>query len=226
MSLATIIDDATAEIGIPTPLTIVGSDDTSARQLLAIAQRAGNTLNKDHAWGNLIRRNTFTATASLSDFDRFYPVSEIWDTALGRPITGPLNQNEWTQLLVSGTTGGDKYWTIYQGAVWIFPDPEDTDEFTFSYVSKNWIRPTAGSDVARWSADSDESLIPEELITLSCIWRWKQSKSLDYAEDLSNFERARERLIGDDRGPRVINTSRPFRGDDWLDNWYPWPINV
>lgn len=222
MALSTIIDDVTAQIGIARPSFVVGNTNTDAQQLLRITQLAGDTLLQDHAWGALINRNTFSATAEFDDFDRFYPVSNLWDVGRNRPVSGPLNQEEWTSILVRNVTGGEKYWTMYQGAIWIYPAPDATDEFTFSYVTKNWIRPEGeAEDVARWTADSDTSLIPEQLLTLSSVWRWKQMKGLDYAEDLSTFERTRERLIARDRGPRVIGMADPFRGTDYLDSYWP-----
>jgi hypothetical protein len=224
MSLTTIVEDMTGQVGITNPTFLVGSSDTSARQLLRFAQLAGDTLLQDHAWGQLIRRNTFSQSATFDDFDRFYPVSSIWDVNRSRPLAGPLNQEEWNNLLVRNITGGEKYWTMYQGSIWIYPAPEATDEFTFSYVTSNWIRPVDGADVPRWSADTDESLIPDQLIVLSMVWRWKQSKSLDYAEDLSTFERTRERLMARDRGPRLISTTRAFHDEEAIDNIFPGAI--
>lgn len=226
MALTDIMDGAVSLIGIPKPSFFVSSQDTTAKQLLALAQLAGDTLMQDHTWGNLIKRNTFNENASLDDFDRFYPASGIWDVNAAKPILGPLNQEEWNALLVRNITGGDKYWTRYQGAIYIYPDPDATDQFTFSYITTNWIRPTDGPDVSEWSADTDAALVPEQLVKLSIVWRWKQSKGLDYAEDMSTFERTRERLMARDRGPRNITTTRWFRGDDWMDNFWPGQIET
>jgi hypothetical protein len=220
MSLTTIIADSTAQIGIPNPTSIVGNSDTQARQLLRLAQLSGDTLLQDHTWGALIRRNTFVEAAVFDDFDRFYPVSNLWSVARSRPVAGPLNQEEWTNLLVRDITQGEQYWTMYNGSIWIVPAPDPTDEFTFSYITSNWIRPSSGDDVSQWSNDSDTSLIPEQLLTLSMVWRYKQSKGLDYAEDMSTFERTRERLIARDRGPRIIDTTKAFRDGDLPDSFW------
>ena len=50
-----------------------------------------------------------------------------------------------------------------------------------------------------------------ELVTLDIIWRFKQAKQLDYAEDMASFERMKETVISSDRAPRTIRTTHNFR---------------
>jgi hypothetical protein len=66
--------------------------------------------------------------------------------------------------------------------------------------------------------------MPERLLKLSAIWRWKQAKGLSYEEDMATFEREKIRQIARDRGPRMITTTLWNRDSTALDNWLPWNI--
>jgi hypothetical protein len=38
-------------------------------------------------------------------------------------------------------------------------------------------------------ADNDYSVLPERLITLGCIWRYKRALGLDYSEEFRTYEK-------------------------------------
>ena len=43
---------------------------------------------------------------------------------------------------------------------------------------------------AEATADSDVPVIPERVITLGTIWRWKQARNFEYAEEMRAYEEA------------------------------------
>lgn len=56
--------------------------------------------------------------------------------------------------------------------------------------------------------DNDVFVLPERLLTLSLIWRWRQMKRMEYAEDLTNYEIALEKAAGTDKGARILVVGR------------------
>lgn len=49
-SLLTIVNQVTAELGLPQLTSIVGNSDLTARQILALANRSGDNLYQEHQW--------------------------------------------------------------------------------------------------------------------------------------------------------------------------------
>lgn len=225
MSLLSIVQDACLTIGLPKPAQVIGNTNLQVQTLLALANKAGRDLAKAHEWQAITRRVTFAGVAANAqagqppaDFDRFPPTQRIWDDNRDLWLMGPLSTDEWDGILVQPQTAYPSFWIMLGSVLNIAPAPAVSDSFVYSYVSKSWIRPsgapTDGSgDVARWAADTDTSLIDEGLIEYSLIWRWKQAKGLDYAEDMATFEREKEKAIARDRGPKSVKTTTMWRGD-------------
>lgn len=230
MSLLTIIQAACVAIGHPRPSAIIGSTDQQVMTFLQLAQNAGRDLAGDHDWQKLTKRVTFNGVAANAQtgqppaaFDRFPPTQRIWDVARKTWLVGPVSTDEWDGILTQPQTAFPTYWVMLGGVLNIAPAPVVTDQFTYSYITKNWVRPQGGdgtTDADAWAADTDGSLIPEKLIEYSLIWRWKQAKGLDYAEDMTTFEREKEKSIARDRGPKSVKTTTAWRGDP-PGSWWP-----
>ena len=106
----------------------------------------------------------------------------------------------------------DKYWTMIGGKINVLPVPAATDSFVYAYQSKNWVLDTDGSTTkALFAADTDTPRIPDELLILELVWRWKQSIGIDYGEDMATCNRMKEMMIAADRGPRMLTIATPFR---------------
>lgn len=223
MSLLTIVQNAAPVIGIPKPSSVIGNSSAQVMTLLGLTQLGGRILARSHTWQGITKRVTFAGIAANaqtgqppSGYDRFAATQRIWDGTRDTWLVGPLSTDEWDGILVQPQTAFPSYWTMLAGVINIAPAPAVTDSFTYTYVSRNWIRPDAGdgtTDKAAWTVDTDGSLIDESLLELDLIWRYKQAKGLDYAEDMSTFEREKEKAIARDRGPRSVKTSRMYRGD-------------
>lgn len=229
-TLLSVIQDVSIQIGIPEPASVVGNADSGVEQLLRLVTRAGEELAGQHPWSVLRKVRTFTGVADQiqtgeppAAFSRFVPNTPLIDVGNRRELTGVTSQDDWLRLTVQNITGANRYWSMQGGVINILGTPAITDSFRYSYVSKNWIRPdgesTDANDKAAFTVDTDVPLLSSELLILEGVWRWKQAKALDYAEDFETCMRRREKLIGDDRGPHSISTSRTFRTDDFPTEW-------
>lgn len=220
MNLLGIIQRACATIGISPPDSVMSNPDEQVQQLLWLAQAAGDDLAEAHDWSSLVVMRDFTPVAQVAQneppiasipFARFAPAASLWDVNMRRPLYGPLNRDDWMALLTTTISGIDKYWTMLDGKMNIFPAPAVTDLFRYTYVTKNWIRHAGGdrtTDTDEWNADNNEPLVPGQLLVLSLIWRWKSAKGLEYQQDFAQFMQSAEQTAARDRGPKVINTTR------------------
>lgn len=93
-------------------------------------------------------------------------------------------------------------WIILGGAFKFFPAPSGVA--TFPYISKYIV---TGSDLVAketFSQDNDTFALPERLLTLGLIWRYRSQKGLDYSEDLATYGNALAQEQNNDKGARVM----------------------
>src|SRR6187551_2290722 len=102
-TLLSLANNVLPEIGLPTLTTVVGSQNQTARLVLALANRNGKSIAK-HNWRILIKRNTITTASSAdsyslpSDFDRFIHNTE-WNDTTARRLFGPVEDEAWQEDL-------------------------------------------------------------------------------------------------------------------------------
>lgn len=195
MTLLSIVQNAADILAVTRPSSAVTANDTTARVLLVCAQREGKALSRRWTWAALTKSNTFTSTATEvqtgaipSDFDRMLADS-FFNRTIKRPVRGPLTAQEWeTQKALTAAVLFDAY-RIYDGELHMYPTPSAGWTYAFGYVSNKWCESSGGTAQAEWAADSDVALLDEELMTLGVIWRFKQSRGLDFAADQMLYER-------------------------------------
>jgi len=237
MSLLSVVQAVCRQLGLPQPVAAFSATDDMVEQIVILAQEAGDDLMRDHDWsvltvvkdftGSGVQEQTEPPSVSIA-FDRFAQNTDIWDLGRKWKLVGPHTPHEWQRITIDDVGRPYGYWTMLGGLINILPVAAVTDTFRYTYITKNWIRVALGnqaSDIGEWNADTNTSLMPERLIKLSTIWRWKQAKGLSYEEDMATFEREKIRHIARDRGPRMITTTEWDRERDHrLDNWYPGTI--
>lgn len=218
-TLRQIVQDACRDVGQPVPSLVASATSETPLRMLRLLNKIGKQLIKDHNWNCLTTVETYTPTATQvqashppSDYDRMTPPTQMWDIGNRRPLVGPLAMEKWLRLVVDAQQSIDKYWTLIGGKVNILPVPATTDSFVYSYQSKEWVYASDGvTSKTEFTLDDDTPRLPDELMTLELIWRWKQSIGIDYGEDMSSCNRMKEMVIAADKGPRILSLSQPFR---------------
>ncbi len=195
-----IIQRVCKMIGLLPPNTAVGSVDPQIMQLLAISEEEGNQLVTRGNWTALQFESVFTtvATEIQGSMDTLAPgflymVNDtIWNRDQGVPVFGPVSQQDYQQLKSQVFTGPFNQYRIINNNLHYIPTPAAGMECSFEYIGENWIStPTRSPITSRfWQTDTDTPLLKDDLIVLGTIWRWKQVKGLDYAEDFNKYERA------------------------------------
>lgn len=152
---------------------------------------------------------TGVATYALpADFRRLQrnPYS-VYDEQLDAPGIPIATDGDWVELLDSGIAGADRFYRItgYDGAWEIEFEAAPTTDIVLSYVSKNW-KATAGGVVGYNFTDATDVLIlPDRLVEVGTIWRWRERKGLPFEDKYTEFNVLLGRYLNDVRGRRKVS---------------------
>lgn len=216
MSLLDIAQRAASRLGLRQPQTVVGSNDLTAQILLEFANQEGEELSRYHNWQALTVQKTFTTLAQVvqtnalpsTDYDRMVYNAEIWNRSLNLRYRGPTNSRVWQQIQSGVGAGVAGWWRIVGGQLNIYPAPTAGQTIAFEYISKKWCESSLGVDQEEFLADTDVALIPERLILLGIVWRYRHSRGFaQYAEDMATYEREKEKAAARDRATGRISSS-------------------
>ena len=216
MSLLTMIGQVANTMGQPAPAVVATSTDAMVLEWLAMANISGRALVIAYPWQELVNEVTFTSASAYDqgtinghlvtagDFDRMID-GTLWNRTGIMKATGPINESEWQQDMAFSAAAPYPKYKINKAKLFIGPSiPNDTDTWAFSYISQNFCQSASGDGQSSWLADSDTGILSESLMKLDIIWRWKASKSLEYADDLANFEDEFANRTGQTTGGRSL----------------------
>lgn len=194
MTLLTLAQAACDIIGVPRPTGVIAGADQTARTMLSLAQREGRALARRWTWTALRKQQTFTTVAQTvqtgavpSDFDRMVS-GTFWNRDDQEPVLGPVTPEEWQGLVASVALPITSAFQMRAGQIELYPVPMAGETYAYEYVSNQWCQTAGGVGQSAWAADTDTGKLDEELTTLGLVWRFKQSRGLDYAEDLATYE--------------------------------------
>lgn len=212
MTIATIVSNATDRIAVTLGGTSVFSNPgETARQMRALANQEGTELMRRGSWQVLTKETTFNALAQETqtgvipeDFDHMLNET-FYNRTRKRQVVGPLTPKEWQeQKSIVATVLYDSY-RIRGGSVLMIPVPSAGDEYAFEYISNQWVLSTDQEAKTAFTADSDTSVLDEELITLGVIWRFLKAKGFDYAESFRTYELQVSQALARDGSKRTVN---------------------
>jgi hypothetical protein len=88
----------------------------------------------------------------------------------------------------------------------MLPNPTASQTMAFEYKTANWVLASDGTTgKSAYSADDDAALLDEQIMTIGLIWRWRQVKGLEYAEDFRLYEGMVADAITRDKAPTSIS---------------------
>lgn len=213
-----VMDDVADQCAVAPPASWITANTLTYRQLKTSLRQTVEELLDRIDWPDPITKNvTITGTgaetyALPSDFLRLtrddgatYETS----TTRRRGIPVPTNSN-WTFLQDWGSASGDRYFRLAGDetsgfTVSFFRSLAASDEVIVSYVSRNWMRSSGGTEGETWSDAGDTLLLPPELIEMGCVWRSRRRRGLPYQDRLNEYEARLNRKANDRRVVRSIN---------------------
>lgn len=199
------------------PTTIFSATGQLEIELAELSNEVAADILKAHEWQKFKILKTYTGDGATiafdlpTDYDRMLVNGKVHSSSfLTAAYSHVKDENEWLYVNDWAPTGFPGYWILLGGKMNIYPAMSSAETARFYYISNLVV----SGNKAAFSADNDTFLLPERLITLGLIWRWRAQKRLEYAEDLQNYGIALSQEIGLDKGARVLTVGRQRMPDD------------
>jgi hypothetical protein len=226
MTILSVVQLASTKIGIERPTVLYSATTQDAYALQAVIADAVHVILKAHDW-HLLRTietvtgdNTATAFDLPSDYDRMLTTSSLWSSRYQWAMDHIVDTDKWLELLTLPYTQVSGSWTIYGGQLHILDTMASTETAKYWYISDLVVNGSGGTQTG-FTADGDTFRLSENLLRLAIIYKWKQSKLQDYAEEMQDFNVLLNRLINEDGGSKPVVRGRVrTRGD------FAWPGTV
>lgn len=201
MTLLSIIQSMADTLALERPMSVVGSSDGIAREMLGALNDAGRAMARenDPAFAGLTRFASFVSTdtffqADLKDIapDYGFMVNDtLWDVNSVWPTDGAITPQQWGLLKVRGGFAPYGKFRILVNpdtnnlALYVDPAPAAGNTCTFEYISSMWvISPTLNPSTSlyTWSSfqsDNDNTFFDEEALKQQAVWRFKRVKGIE-----------------------------------------------
>jgi hypothetical protein len=218
VSLLTACQAVAEETGLlSSPATVVGNTDPGVVQLFALMKRAATELMDARDWQRFRREHTITTVSGTdsyalpSDWSR-YLSQTAWDATNYWPMRGSIDPQQWQALkrgIVVLTIR--KRYRVMGNLVYIIPTPTVSNESLIIEYMRNtpWTDSTGATYRTAPTADTDLSVLAENLIVLDTKWRLKHAKGLDYTEDKAEAEGAVSLAYAQDVPAMIVNDGLP-----------------
>lgn len=197
------------------PSVFFGASQVFELEIADLVTEVARDVCKSHDWQALTGFASFsgdgvtTAFDFPADYDRMTLNSDLQDStawAWGYQAITDLNTFLWrSENGFQPFPGG---WIIYGGQFHFEPAPASGATAQFPYIKKDFARDAdtlAMKD--EFTKDTDTFLLPERLLTLGLVWRWRENKKLDFTGDQEAFMKAISEYAAKDRGSRVYRRS-------------------
>ncbi|GMM93118.1 hypothetical protein [Qipengyuania sp. MTN3-11] len=212
------------------PSTFFGATQTFELEMCDLVNEVATDIAKYDDWQALTRIATISGDGTTTefdlpdDYDRFTIAGAMQDGATwawGYRHYQSLDQFLFDEIRGFNATPGG--WIIYGGKLRFSPVPSATAQARFPYITKNIALDESTAPKAAFTADQDSFVLPERLLTLGLVWRWRENKKLDATGDQEAFIKALDEYAAKDGGPTVIRrNARSGFGNTHLA--YPWEL--
>lgn len=224
MAILAALQSAAVRLVGRRPATFFQSNQQLEIELCDFINEVAQDVAKYQDWQALVRVASIGGSDSValpSDYDRMTIDADVQNAANWMwGYQHILDMNEYLFRKNSGWSPWPGGWIMYQDRIHFSPSP--TGAAQFPYITKHWARPAnGGADKPAFTEDTDSFLLPERLLTLGLVWRWRENKKLDFTGDQDAYAKALDEYGTKDGGSRVmrfgprrrpLSTSVPWSG--------------
>jgi hypothetical protein len=166
MSLATIVSNVAAECGYTVDPTIIGSTETTTKQLLAMTQRINREIFEAYPWPKCYASGSITLVGGQANYSlpaafSWYQYETFWNSSTRWRILGPMSEQEYGEIRGFGLNT-----TVYQRfqirglsntEILISPTPSATNNgniIVFEYIADRSVKPKTWTASTLFAANS------------------------------------------------------------------------
>lgn len=210
------------------PANFFGSPETFELEMADLINEVAEDVARYQDWQALqavasLTGNGTTAAFDLpDDYSRMLKDSDVVSSAYRLwGFTRYDDLNAFLRDKVDGFRAAPGGWIITSNQIQFNPAPTGTA--SFPYIASTWAIDEFGIRKPQFTDDTDTFLLPERLLKLGLIWRWREQKKLDASGDQEAFAKALDEYAVSDGGSRVYryNGRRSFLGTRLA---WPWQL--
>ncbi len=213
------------------PLSFFSATTTFEMEITNLLNEVARDITLSHDWQALSKIYAIVgdgATSSFdkpNDYDRMALAQNMSDSASWFWNYSQVpDLDTWIAIqngfYLGATPPG--WWMLFGDQFQFAPPPASGAKAMFPYIS-NLIAIGDAGPQKEFSADSDQFVIDERLLTLGLIWKWRELKGIPRPGDQENFEKAFSEAATRDKGSRVIRKGSPKFGN--VPIAWPWTIS-
>ena len=207
-------------IGVEPPSVVFSGTDRTQVELKATVNKCARMIGRAYTWNKLKVQASYTGDGSTEDFDmpddyHWMPDNaRLWSSSTKYPLARVQDEDDWLGIDVQSITTALRSWVIFGGQIHFKPALESAEIVRHFYQSTALVSPASGTDKSAFTLDTDYFRLDEDLLALAIIYVWKMDHGNPYAEQMQDYEIAKEKLIARDKGAKVLvqGTSRIPRG--------------
>lgn len=190
------------------PAAFFGSTQNLEMELSDLVNEVAQDVAKYQDWQALTKiaeyggNGSVTTYALPDDYDRMTQTAMIQSDSWFCGYYPYTDMNAFIYDSESGFSGIVGAWIMYGNQIHISPAPSDT--IRYPYQSKNWAIAENGNRKAEFTDDDDQFVLPERLLTLGLVWRWRDNKGLEASGDEEAFIKALDEYAAKDGGTKII----------------------
>ena len=160
----------------------------------------------------------FRSTYPVPD-DLLAPINRtFWDRSRRWELVGPMSpqEDEWLRsgIVATGPRRRFRFEGRGTSTFRIWPPPGTSDSpasLAFEYTSAYWATAASGTPKARFTADADTCVFPDDIMLMGVKWLWLQSKGMEYAAFRDDWRRQVEQAGATDGASQTLNMA----GSSW-----------
>lgn len=220
MSILSVVQAAAPKCGFVTPSQLLADTGTTSVEIQATLQTVAEDIQARYDWqsyktlGVLTGDGTTLAFPFPANYSRMLKVARLWPSAQpNAPYTHITDTDVWLGMVTQSFTAVVGAWTIFGDMINVRVGGQATpialgSTASFYFISNLLFKDSGGTPKVAITADSDVFRVPERLLKLGFIAKWKSDKGRYAAQDQSDFEDAIAVAIGNDKGPKTIVVGR------------------
>lgn len=217
MSVLSVARDVALVIGLDQPDTLMSSTDREYQELARVARDTAYMIATAFDWQELQVIKTYTGDDTSeafdlpADYDRMVEGAQMWSSRWIWAFNHIANPDEWLEMQVVPYTFINGNWIIYGRQFHYLPLMQSTETVKFWYVSKNLATASNGTAKETFTADDDTFRIPEKLLELGMIAKWRKNKGLPADDAEADFSAEFTRQMNKNAGAKGVVRGTPQR---------------